>query len=480
MSNLVEKFPVPLIFKKIFKDGLTGELEVIHPQLSRQLYFIKGQLAFATTTVESERLGEVLLSLNKITPAQFNNMSHIKLNVERHRKIGEILVEVTGLNKQDIYYTLIFQIKKIAAATFGMADGEWRFTVKQPNIPNPHQFHVKIPEIVMDGMLQLRDMAYFKRRYALRAPVTTTLPEDIQKYLSSDLMKFYFKLSTFTNEPVTHIIPKMEELAEVFWKNLVHLYLLNIVDFVEYTVDEEVNKNIEEIAELHRRLKKQELNFYQVLGLENVVDREKIKESYFSISRKFHPDRINAAPDSTVKLRANEVFAEINRAYETLSDEQKRREYDAQRLKNNTTVDNDPSGSMKTARNLYLKANTLYKQKRYYEAATMMEETVKRDNTKASYYLLLGLCHSKLPASKNRAEECLKHATEMEPWNADHLFALGELYKSENLMKKAQAAFDRALEINMEHTLAGKAKEELDKMFSPHKKPLFSLFGKKK
>ncbi len=480
MSNLIEKFPVPLIFKKILKDSLTGELELLHEKYSKQLYFVKGQLAFATTTVDSERLGEVLLSLHKITPEQFNTMSRVKSNGDSTRKVGEILMEVSGLNKQDIYYTLSYQIKKIAAATFGMTDGEWRFTVKQPLIPNTHQFHIKIAEIVLEGVGQIRDISYFKRRYSLRAPVTTTLPEEIQKYLTTEQMKFYFKLSNFSNEPVTSIIPKMDILQELFWKNIIHLYLLNVVDFVEYTIDEEVNKNIEEIAELHSKIKKQELNFYQVLGIANGTDKEKIKESYFNFSRKYHPDRINAAPDSTVKLQANEVFAEINRAYEILSNEEKRREYDAHQYKEMTTTDTEQSHQTKTGRNLYLKANSLYKQKRYYEAATMMEETVKRDSTKASYFLLLGLCHSKLPASKNRAEQCLKKATELEPWNADHLFALGELYKSENLMKKAQVAFNRALEINLEHTLAGKAKEELEKMFSPHKKNFFSLFGKKK
>ena len=44
--------------------------------------------------------------------------------------------------------------------------------------------------------------------------------------------------------------------------------------------------------------------------------------------------------------------------------------------------------------------------------------------------------------------------------------------------KGADYYFNKALEINMEHTLAGKAKEEMDKIL--RKKSAFSLFKRKK
>ncbi len=80
---------------------------------------------------------------------------------------------------------------------------------------------------------------------------------------------------------------------------------------------------------------------------------------------------------------------------------------------------------------------------------------------------------------KKHAEKNLLKAHELEPWNADHLFSLGELYKSENLMKKADQFFKKALEINMEHTLAGQAVQDMQKLFAPPKKAKFSLFKRK-
>jgi hypothetical protein len=47
------------------------------------------------------------------------------------------------------------------------------------------------------------------------------------------------------------------------------------------------------------------------------------------------------------------------------------------------------------------------------------------------------------------------------------------------MAKKAEECFKKALEINMEHTLAGKAVQDIAK-YTGGKKSLLSLFGKKK
>jgi curved DNA-binding protein CbpA len=481
MANQIKKFPVPLILKKIMKDKLTGELIVLHENYTKQLFFIKGKLAFATTTVEKERLGDVLMAAGKITKEDMDKLTKIIKHSQASRKVGEVLVDITDLTMQDIYYALIYQIKVIATSTFSMMDGEWRFMVKAPEIPNKHKFKIRIAEIAAEGVTRIYDPSYYKHRFALRAPVTAAVPENVRRYLDAGQMSFFMKLSTFSNEPVSRIIPQMDVDAEAFWRNLILMYLVNVVDFVEFTVDEDANRNIEEINELYEKVNKEKVSFYDLLGVDQAADAAKIKESYFNYSKKYHPDRIIAAPDSTVKLRANDVFAEINRAFETLSNKEKKSEYDARSLRKKQGGGEEGGNRTRRARSLYLKANGLFKLKHYYEASSLMEEAVQLDPGKASFYLLLGLCHSKLPATKHKAAKNLKKASELEPWNADHMFALGELYKSENLMKKAQVYFDMALEINMEHTLAGKAKEDLARMFGKGpKKPLFSIFGKKK
>lgn len=63
------------------------------------------------------------------------------------------------------------------------------------------------------------------------------------------------------------------------------------------------------------------MDYYELLGLKKGASDSEIKAAYRKQALKWHPDR-NKSPDSAVK------FKEINRAYEVLSDSQKRQMYD--------------------------------------------------------------------------------------------------------------------------------------------------------
>ncbi|MGD2088515.1 MAG: J domain-containing protein [Candidatus Aminicenantes bacterium] len=486
MANEIRKYPVPLIFKKILKDQLSGQLIVSSGDISRDLFFINGRLAFAASTFEAERLGEILTSTGKITRLQLNKVLDLKKNPSYQAlRIGELLVKAKQLDKRDFYYALKAQVQKIALSTFPLTKGEWRFIVKSPKIPNPQSFKIKLPQIIPEGVKKIEDISYFRKKFYYRAPVTTGIPDSIGNFLTPDEKMFYADLTNFSNTSTEQIMAQLQvrdssgPKERRFWKRLILLYLLNLIDFVEFTIDEEQNKNVEEIYDLHEKISNKRLNYYQLLGTENAAPLEEVKKSYFDFSRKYHPDKINAAPDSTVMMRANEVFAEINKAYEILSNQDKKSEYDARGYRDASEVEAASADKGKNARELYLKANRFFKGKRYFEAVSLMEQAVAIDSSRANYFLLLGLAQSKLPAMKKHAEKNLLKAHELEPWNADHLFALGELYKSENLLKKAEQYFQKALEINMEHTLAGQAVQDLGKLFAPPKKSKFSLFKKK-
>jgi DnaJ-class molecular chaperone len=63
-------------------------------------------------------------------------------------------------------------------------------------------------------------------------------------------------------------------------------------------------------------------SFYNILGVGETSSKEEIKKSYRALSLKFHPDR------NPNNLEAVSKIQKINEAYETLSDDQKRAEYD--------------------------------------------------------------------------------------------------------------------------------------------------------
>lgn len=81
------------------------------------------------------------------------------------------------------------------------------------------------------------------------------------------------------------------------------------------------------------------MNYYEILQINNNATNQEIKEAYFRLAKKYHPDR-NKNQDS--KRR----FAEIRQAYEILSDPLERRDYNnnnnikENNVKNNNIVIN--------------------------------------------------------------------------------------------------------------------------------------------
>lgn len=63
-------------------------------------------------------------------------------------------------------------------------------------------------------------------------------------------------------------------------------------------------------------------DYYQILGVAKNSAAKDIKKQYYALAKQFHPDTNKGDPDASKK------FQEVSEAYEVLSDDQKRREYD--------------------------------------------------------------------------------------------------------------------------------------------------------
>lgn len=70
-------------------------------------------------------------------------------------------------------------------------------------------------------------------------------------------------------------------------------------------------------------------DYWEILGVKRGADANTLKKSFYALSRDFHPDSFAGMRLGTAKGHLDHVFARIQEAYATLSDDNKRGEYEA-------------------------------------------------------------------------------------------------------------------------------------------------------
>jgi len=476
MGKRIIESPIPFVLRKIFIEKSSGELRLKGENFEKNLYFNEGNLCFAKTNVLYERLGEILFKIGKINQTQFWDIH--KLLSGQNEKIGNIMVKNNFISQKDLYFGLIYQIRTIALSTFSLTSGEWEFSSVLPDIPEDSKVKIELPVIFSEGIQRFKSLPLFKNNFFYRSLLLKPISIEIESFISSAEIDFYKELGNHSPAQAGQVAAKMNVPDEIYWQKLMLFFLLNILEFTDIAVDKEISKNIEELIALYEKLKTKEIDYYELFNLKNTVIFNEIKDVYYQYAKKFHPDRFGDAPDPELKEKANFVFARINKAFEILSNEEKRREYDTKGYKEIQNMDKVSVNLIEKANLFYRKAKTLYSQKRFWEASSLLEEAVRNDASKASYFLLLGLSQSNILTLRRAAEKNFQKVVEMEPWNAEPLAALGLLFLSEKLGKRAEGFFRKALAIDPDHELA---RNKIAELTSGNKKQsLFSVFKKKK
>jgi len=238
----------------------------------------------------------------------------------------------------------------------------------------------------------------------------------------------------------------------------------------------------------HDKVKNKGMNYYELLGIPTTATQREIETAFKQFSEEFSPAKISNLNDPEVRQKAQFILKTGNRAYELLSNFDKRGQYEKMGYRDVDPESLKEEDPVEKARDIYRKAKTLYTLQNYPPAVKVLEEAIKMDDSRADYYLLLGMCQAQIPELKRAAEVNLRKASEMETWNAEPYAALGMLFYSERLKGRAEQYFRKALELEPNHTLAKKKLAEIvgpevktmDKVQQTLGKVFPSIFGKKK
>ena len=164
-------------------------------------------------------------------------------------------------------------------------------------------------------------------------------------------------------------------------------------------------------------------NYYEILDIEKTADAQQIKRAYFGLVRKFPPER------------HPERFKLVRAAYETLSDTQKRNEYDR--------INDLPEAAVK----MLAQANEAKRLKNYAKAEaiykSLLKDYPKQETIKYNY--------AKYLDSRGNSGKALKLWEELcgnSPGNVRYMRSLADAYKERGWRKKAINEYLDVLELD--------------------------------
>lgn len=94
------------------------------------------------------------------------------------------------------------------------------------------------------------------------------------------------------------------------------------------------------------------MDHYRVLGLSKNATRDEIKEAFRNLAVKYHPDK-HSQSSNTVRENATLRFKQVSEAYEILSDDRKRANYDIRTNNKNYYSNNSRAGGYGNQYNNY-------------------------------------------------------------------------------------------------------------------------------
>lgn len=440
----------------------TGSLRVTDSGRIKIIYIKDGYPIFASSNVEEDRLGNMLLKAGKINIGQYEKS--VEILKKTGRRHGVILVELGYLTPRDLLWGVKYQVANIIYSIFQLEDGEYAFDEEMP------------PKEVITLKIRMETLVYRSvRRINNWTRISREMPPSDTVFTVNDDASCFCKgidLNTQDRMVLSLIDGRktMRQLADKTGLNsfdvIKTLYVLWLTGFITKGKTGAPAETPEDRSKEESALKKKAEEFYERLGgmskdeilrIDRFSDSEAVKRQYYKMAREFHPDRYYNSKDKELHVKLTTIFNAITEAYNLLKDEARRKDYfnnikvpgERRKDRQATMVE----GQLKRGVGELKKGN-------FKNASDILKWAVKEDpgNAEAWSYLSRALTH--LPGRLKEAETALLEAISLEPFNSRHFSALGNIYLKAGIVGRARQQFEKALKLDPENDEAKNGLEQ--------------------
>jgi DnaJ-class molecular chaperone len=194
-------------------------------------------------------------------------------------------------------------------------------------------------------------------------------------------------------------------------------------------------------------------DYYELLGIEKTASVAEVRKAYAQIARERHPDRFT---DPVERERAQEFFKEATAAFNALSNDRSRREYDEVLARPQAV------GPAEIARQAYERGTAQFDARAFHEAVELLRTAVTHAPEEARYHSALAVALGKNPHWAREAIQEAERAAQLEPAAAVHQAILAELMLGQGLKLRARRAAEAALRLDPREARARRVLQEVE------------------
>jgi hypothetical protein len=154
-GNLAET-PLPEMLATIHRYGVPGEMEFTSSGQTKRIFFLEGDVIFATSSDRKESLGDFLLQQGKITKGQYN-VSVAMLKRSQGKRHGTILVEMGFLTDEGLGVAVREQVMMILWRLFNLDESVVTFKVGKFRSDENIQIKIPTPRVILSGCKRITD-----------------------------------------------------------------------------------------------------------------------------------------------------------------------------------------------------------------------------------------------------------------------------------------------------------------------------------
>ena len=482
MQGQLGEHPLAELIREIAAAGQSGALRLSRQRVKVAIYFENGKLVFATSNLRAHRLREAV-KRHGSPPAQLESFPPKTSDDE----LASALVRSGQLNPETLVVIRGKQVSDVLMLALLWTNGTWEF---DPRVR------------VADDLRVLVDVNRLLLECARHLPegfVAARLGGPNSKYLraaSDNGTKLLPVESSMLSRAADSII--LRELTalsgvgkEDCYRAVYALSLSGLLQRTDWPValgagssapikasaaqhsapreaEADETDKVADVEALFARLKTAK-DHYDVLDVGRLAETEEIKNAYHTLALRFHPDRFHQN-EPELRGRVESAFARIAQAYETLSDQSLRVNYDGRRsAKQDVTGRQKPivpekrsNGAKKSAagpdanraEESFSRGMDLLQRNMHDEAVRFLAEAAMLSPREARYRAHYGHALIRQPSTRRMAETELQAALALEPDNTAYRVMLAELYKQLGLQRRAEGELQRALAVDPKHEAA--------------------------